>query len=79
MPITASQLRADVYNLLDHVLESGEPLEVIRNGQVLRISGQRRDWLDALPRRPEAIVGDAGALADEPVHADWRPFLGDAP
>lgn len=79
MPVTASQLRADVYNLLDHVLDTGEPLEVLRNGQILRITGRRRDWLDELPRRPDVIVGDPGALADEPSPADWQPFLGEAP
>lgn len=34
-------------------------------------------WLDALPRRPEVLVGNAGALADAPAHAEWQPFLGD--
>lgn len=37
MKITISQLRADIYNLLDHVLESEVPLEVERNGRLLKI------------------------------------------
>jgi antitoxin (DNA-binding transcriptional repressor) of toxin-antitoxin stability system len=79
MPVTASQLRADVYNLLDRVLETGEPLEVVRNGQVLRITGRRRDWLDELPSRTDVIVGDPGTLPDDPSPADWQPFLGGTP
>ena len=79
MPITASQLRADVYNLLDRVLETGEPLEVLRNGHVLRIVGRRRGFLDALPRRPDVVSGGLEALADLPSDAQWSPFLGEAP
>lgn len=37
MAITASQLRQDVYRLLDHVLETGVPLEIERGGRRLRI------------------------------------------
>jgi hypothetical protein len=79
MPITASQLRADVYNLLDRILETGEPLEVVRNGQVLRISGRRRSFLDDLPRRPDVVVGGLDALDTEPSPAEWDPSAADAP
>ena len=37
MLVTASQLRQNLYQLLDQVLESGVPLEVERNGRRLRI------------------------------------------
>lgn len=68
MPVTASQLRADVYRLLDRVLETGEPLEIERNGQILRIVPPRPDgWLARLPRREGVVVGDPEAL----VHVDW--------
>ena len=67
MPITASQLRADVYRLLDHVVETGEPLEIDRNGTILKIIAQpKTHWLDRLPRR-DAIVGDP----DDIVQVDW--------
>jgi hypothetical protein len=79
MPITASQLRADVYNLLDRVLETGEQLEVVRNGQILRISGRRRSFLDDLPRRPEVVVGGLGTLAEGTSVAEWEPSALDAP
>ena len=35
MAITASKLRADVYRLLDEILESSQPLEIERNGKIL--------------------------------------------
>ncbi len=37
MPLTASKLRADVYRILDQVLESGVPVEIERKGRMLKI------------------------------------------
>lgn len=73
MPITASQLRADVYRLLDRAIETGEPLEIERNGVILRIVPPRpAHWLDRLPRRPGPEVDDL----DQVGWADaWRPDL----
>lgn len=68
MPITASQLRADVYRLLDQAIATGEPLEIERNGVVLRlVPPQPRHWLDRLPRREGVVAGDPESL----VHVDW--------
>ncbi len=71
MALTASKLRANVYRLLDEVLETGEPLEIERNGKVLVISPKSAEeegsiW-DRLPRREGFIVGDP----DELIHIDW--------
>lgn len=37
MPLTASKLRADVYRILDQVLETGVPVDIERKGHMLRI------------------------------------------
>ena len=37
MKITASKLRENVYNILDHALETGVPVEVERKGRILKI------------------------------------------
>lgn len=37
MAVSASELRRNVYPLLDEVLESGTPLEIERRGRRLRI------------------------------------------
>lgn len=68
MIVTVSELRADLDRLLDHVLETGEPLVIERNGRTLRILADRcvRD-LAALPKHPEFIIGDP----DDLVHVDW--------
>ena len=69
--LTASKLRANVYRVLDQVLETGVPVEIERHGRRLRIvpaEGKkfRPSKLARLKRRhvllvpPEAIV-----------HIDW--------
>lgn len=68
MAISASQLRANVYRLLDEVLETGQPLEIKRNGKILVITPQEEVSIwDRLPRREGFIVGDP----DELIHIDW--------
>jgi antitoxin (DNA-binding transcriptional repressor) of toxin-antitoxin stability system len=67
MRVTASQLRADIYKLLDRVIATGEPLEIERRGVIVRLVAPHQDWLDRLPRREGVVVGDAEDL----VHLDW--------
>lgn len=68
MAITASKLRADVYRLLDEVLETGQPLEIERKGKILVIAPREEQSIwDRLPRREGYIVGDP----DELIHMDW--------
>lgn len=68
MALSASALRANVYRLLDRVIETGEPLEIERNGVVLRIVGPRPgSWIDRLPRREDVVRGDPEDL----VSMDW--------
>jgi hypothetical protein len=77
--VTATQLRSELYRILDQVLETGEPVEVVRakGTLVLRPAVAAR----TAPRRrkskgnPKLVVGDP----DELVHFDWskhwKPFL----
>jgi hypothetical protein len=68
MPVSATHLRANVYRLLDEVLETGQPLEIERGGKVLVIAPKEEQSIwDRLPRREGAIVGDPNDL----VHIDW--------
>ncbi|HWB71890.1 MAG TPA: type II toxin-antitoxin system Phd/YefM family antitoxin [Egibacteraceae bacterium] len=71
MAISASELRQNIYRLLDEVLETGLPLEIERKGKRLRIvpvhTGSR---LERIQGDPELIVGDP----DDLVHLDWSPY-----
>ena len=67
-PYSASRLRADLYRLLDRVLETGVPLEVERRGQRLKIIAA------SPPRRLANLVPEPAYLAGNPddlVHLDW--------
>lgn len=68
MTMTASKLRQDIYRILDSVIETGDPVEIERNGFVLRIVPDKYAFkkLDKLKKR---------TLTDEDsdnfTHIDW--------
>ena len=68
MKVSTSELRANIYRLLDRVIETGEPLEIVRKGRVLRVvSEQPSGKLARLRPHP-------GFMKDDPesyVHLDW--------
>jgi antitoxin (DNA-binding transcriptional repressor) of toxin-antitoxin stability system len=77
MRITVSRLRENIYRLLDQVLETGEPLEVERNGRLLRIvpvdPAVRPGLLERLFPRPDWITGDPEDLVHIDWSSEWRP------
>lgn len=74
MAISASQLRANVYRLLDQVLETGRPLEIERNGKSLLVVAKEAPPLwDRLPRQQEYIADDPGELIHLDWSAEWNP------
>ena len=63
--VTPTQLRADIYNLLDEVLETGIPLEIRKGGKKLKIVAlETVDKFQNLEFRPEAIKGSPEELAE---------------
>ena len=67
-PYSISALRANLYRLLDRVLETGVPLEIERHGARLRVTtvgGASR--LDRLRPHPGYLPGDP----EDIVHLDW--------
>ena len=67
--ITPTELRANVYKLLDEVLETGVPLEIRKGGKTLRIvSAEEPDRLRNLIYRPNVIQGDP----EELVTLSWE-------
>lgn len=74
MAITPSALRADIYRLLDEVLETGRPIEIQRGGRTLVITPKDdAPRLERLAPRPGAITGDPGDLVDIGWSDAWRP------
>ena len=68
-PMTATELRKDIYRVLDEVLETGDPQQVVRGSRTLMIvpAGGRRLRLAELPRR-EAL----NCTPDELVETSWE-------
>lgn len=74
MPVTASELRQNVYRLLDEVLASGVPLEVERGGRRLRIVPvDAPAKLSRLSAHPGTIIGDPEDLVQLDWSGEWRP------
>lgn len=70
MRVTASQLRADIYRILDQVAESGVPVEIVGRRRRLKIAPAdeaKPSKLERIKPRPKTLVGDPESL----VHLDW--------
>lgn len=70
--ITATELRGNIYTLLEEVLSTGVPLEVKKGGKKLRITPvESVDKFKNLTYRPEVIRGNPEDL----VHMEWEVNL----
>lgn len=67
--VSPTELRANIYNLLDEVLDTGVPIEIKRADKKLRIVPvERADKLQNLVKRPHVIQGDP----DDLVEISWE-------
>jgi hypothetical protein len=74
MAVNPSELRANLYRLLDEVLETGVPLEIERNGRRLRIVADALpSKLDRLEPHPGFVVGDPDDLVEMDWSGYWNP------
>ena len=76
MTLNPTQLRQDLYNILDGVLATNHPVEIMRHGRLLRILAVNppgAERLAALPRRPEVGRGDPEDLVHLDWAEEWRP------
>ena len=75
MRITPTQLRRDLYRILDRVLRTGTPVEIDRDGQLLRIVPvERPSILDRLTPHPGTILVDPEELVEIDWSKEWKPF-----
>ncbi len=72
-PLKPSHLRQNLYRVLDQVLETGEPVEIIRRGRKMRIVVDTPARLEALEPHPEYVVGDLDELIEWDWSDEWRP------
>lgn len=66
--VTLTELRSNLYKIVDQIIETGVPVEVQRGGHKIRIvliDGSSK--LDRLVRRTDVLTGDP----EDIVHCDW--------
>lgn len=73
MPLKASQLRENIYRILDEVLETGVPVEIERKGKILKIApAEQRSKLANLKPR-DYLLSDPEELVHVDWSGEWRP------
>lgn len=71
--VLASTLRANIYKMLDQVIETGRPIEIRRGDRAVRIVPvEKTSRLGQLPRR-KIVRGDAQALVSVDWSKNWKP------
>jgi PHD/YefM family antitoxin component YafN of YafNO toxin-antitoxin module len=66
--ITPSELRQNLYNLLDKVIQTGEPIEIKRKNKVLKIIIEPNETkLDNLKKRDVL-----NCSPEEIIHNNWE-------
>jgi prevent-host-death family protein len=73
--ITVTELRGNIYRVLDEILETGVPIEVTKGGKKLRITPvARKNKLQNLVPRPDVINGNPDDIVDisweKEIHLD---------
>ncbi len=66
--LTLTELRASLYKVVDHVIETGIPVEVLRNGHKIKII------LADGPSKLERLTTRTDVMNEDPesyVHSDW--------
>ena len=71
--VTPTQLRKDLYRILDDILESGEGIEVTRSGGSIVLLPQRGPGKLARLKRRDTINGNPDDLDTLGWEGAWQP------
>ena len=67
--VTVTELRGNIYKLLEDVLTTGVPLDIVKGGRKLRVAPvEPVDKFANMVDRPDVINGDP----DDLVHIEWE-------
>ena len=58
MKVTATQLRQNLYRIIDTILETGEPVEITRKGGTVRIVPDRKTSIWDRLEVHDVVIGD---------------------
>jgi hypothetical protein len=70
--MTPSNLRSNLFNILDQVLQTGEPVEIKRKGSLLKICRVADNKLDLLKPHPDTVNGDSDEIAGMDWSSEWN-------
>lgn len=65
--ISVTHLRQDLFNIIDRVLATGQPVEIERHGKRVLIMPEQPESKFARLKKRTLIKGDAATLPDEKV------------
>ncbi len=68
MKLTASKLRQDIYKILDEIIKTGKPVEIERNGSVLRILPVKTNFSKMSRLKKHKITDEE---SENFTHIDW--------
>lgn len=76
MTMTPTDFRKNLFNILDKLLESGEVLEINRNGQIFKlIPPKKQSKFDKLLWRDNVYNGTNDELINNNWGDLWKPFI----
>lgn len=76
MSITPTNLRKDIFNILDTLYDSGEVLEINRNGHIFKlIPPKKESKLDRLISHNDAVIGDSDDFISYDWSGEWKPSI----
>jgi antitoxin (DNA-binding transcriptional repressor) of toxin-antitoxin stability system len=68
MTISITKLRSDLYQVVDQVIRTGKPVDIIRHGHIVQLVAKKpKSKLANLKKHSGTIVGNP----DDLVHVDW--------
>jgi hypothetical protein len=71
MRVTASQLRENVYRILDEAIETGNDVEIVRKGSIVKLVPEKRISKLARLKKRTGFEGDPDDIAGLDWSKEW--------
>ncbi|MEA3455206.1 MAG: type II toxin-antitoxin system Phd/YefM family antitoxin [Campylobacterota bacterium] len=76
MTVTPTDFRKDLFNLLDKILETGNILEINRNGHIFKVIPPKKGKkLDKLSAHSDAVVGNSDDFVSMDWSQEWKSYI----
>ena len=72
MILTATKLRQNLYRILDDILETGVPVDIKRNGEILKIVPEKKKSKLERLKEHSTIIGDPESLINISFDNEWK-------